>query len=56
MSGQIRENYIIIDKINECLELIEEAIKLDPCHLDWYIGAKEKLEEADGLISFCVYD
>ena len=46
----------IRNHIDSALALIEEAIESDPSHVDWYIGAKEELQQADSSISFCIND
>jgi len=46
----------IRDHINKALDIIEYAIKVDPYHVDYYVGLKEELLLADNTISFCIND
>ena len=42
--------------IESALSKIEDVIKEDPSHIDWYVGLKEELLIADSTISFCIND
>lgn len=46
----------IHDSLPELLDKIEECIKEDPNHLYSYLAIKRALEEADGLLYYCMYE
>ena len=46
----------IRNHINKALDVIEGAIKVDPYHVDYYVGLKEELLLADSTVSFCIND
>lgn len=46
----------IREHVEKALELIEDAIKEDPAHIQEYIGAKRDLMDASSSLSYCIND